>query len=535
MLTTLALAVLTQTSPLAVVPDDAYVLAHCRDVGALRARAEGNDWVRLLGSDLGQPMLRDLTYATHGELDELLAVARTLSGETVLFDTGRVAGLVTRPPADRAALVEALRAWLPGEGAERRSLEVAGARVELVAWPDAIDGWSGRAGHFAAWVDHADVLAVWSGDDAEAVSAAVRQGLAGLHVERSAPIVTAWRAQGGGATAGLELYVDFTPLVAEAEAALEDAVRDVLPSPAGLLGLESGAWLFASFDLAQGAPVDVRARLHLPPDSLAAKLADTWGALPATLPADLPPDVWAFEAWNWDLARFYTLLRAAYQEASEGRAWEQIDAGVQGAEAMVGVNPIDDVLAQLAGDVVIYLTEPASASDGRRDEMRWLEALGLQLGLRDGAAFLDAIESLIEVGGLASVLEAETIEGADAYLLGEEAGDELDGGLAFLPRAFVLSPSRRTLERSLRALARVDGASLVSGSAMAAEIDANAGACFLSCVELTPLRAMLPEELGPDFALPAQGDLPARDPFDARLVASVRRTADGFEAWLRTR
>lgn len=40
-------------SLLGTVPDDAYVLVHCRDFAALRARVESNDWYRMLRSEHG--------------------------------------------------------------------------------------------------------------------------------------------------------------------------------------------------------------------------------------------------------------------------------------------------------------------------------------------------------------------------------------------------------------------------------------------------------------------------------------------------
>ena len=50
----------TTQSLLAAVPDDAYALLHCHDVGAFRERLERNDWYRLLGSPQGEFWLSDL-------------------------------------------------------------------------------------------------------------------------------------------------------------------------------------------------------------------------------------------------------------------------------------------------------------------------------------------------------------------------------------------------------------------------------------------------------------------------------------------
>ena len=81
-----------------------------------------------------------------------------------------------------------------------------------------------------------------------------------------------------------------------------------------------------------------------------------------------------------------------------------------------------------------------------------------------------------------------------------------------------------------------EGASLPYGSRMQAAIDENAGACFLFCVEMTPLRAWVLPDVEGDLRLPPLEDgRPARDPFDAQLVSSVRRTPDGFELRIDTR
>jgi len=528
-------------SLLAAVPEDAYVLVHCRDVGALRARAERNDWYRLLGSSQGEPLLGELAsgfrHRTHSELDELLELAAALEGEAVFFDTGSAAGFVTSPPANRAALAGLMRDWMPqGDAAARRTLELAGGSVELFAWPDQLDGWAGRAGHFAAFVDHPQALAIYSGDDSEAVLSALTASVTGLGSDRRAPLVSKYLESGGGAGGGIELFVDFTPLVDAAEAALKDAVEGVLPDPTRLLGLERGTWLHASADVFPGTRVDCRARLRVPPDTLAASLADTFGALPRTLPADLPTGVWCLWALDWDLKLFYRRVRAAYEQAGGEEGLETVDAGLAAARGATGVDPVVDVLNQLAGDFALYLVHPASGEEPpEHDELETLFLLGFQAGLVDGGAFLEALEKVLEVAAIESVFDLEVIEGVDAYVF--DGDDEVDGGLAVLPRTFTVAPARRVLENALRALTRAEGASLLDGSRMQAVIDENAGACFLTCVEMTPLRVfLLPELEQGDLLLPPLEDgQPARDPFDAQLIATARRTREGFELQLYTR
>jgi hypothetical protein len=540
------------SSLLATVPEDAYVLVHCRDFGALRARAERNDWYRLLNSSHGEPLLseflRDFQYETHSEMDPLLAMADELAGEAVFFDTGAVAGFVAEPPANREVLAGLMREWVPeGDPALRRTLELSGARVEVVAWPDALSefgGWTGRAGHFAAFVDHPRALAIYSGDNSAAVVAALTEGLDNLGgggSESVAPLVAAYLDAGGDTSGGVELFVDFTPFVDAAEAELKRAVEGLLPDPSDLLGLEGGTWLHASADVFPGTRIDCSARLHLPPDSLASQLADTFRPLPRTLPADLPSGVWGLWALNWNLEDFYKRARAAYEEAERGEGLATIDGGRQAAQGMSGVDPLEDVIYQLAGDFAFYLVYPpvrdsveGAAEDPGHTDFGELLQLGFQMGLVEGNTLMEAFERIVGISGGEDAVELVEIAGADAYVVNDE--DDFDGGVAFLPRTMTFALARGVLESSLQALTRVDGASLSVDSSVRAALDENAGVCFLACADMTPVRLYFLPDMEDDLRLPPlEEGQPARNPFDSQIISTARRTPDGFEFRVHTR
>ena len=527
----------TSDSLLSAVPENAWTLVHCPNVAALRTRAEANDWYRLLGSPQGESIWeeleREFRHSTHSDLDGVLPVAEALTGEAVFFDTGSVAGFVAEAPGSPQDLTGRMRGWLPEGDAARRTFTLGAAVVEMVAWPDEQEGWRGRAGHFAAFVEHPDALAIFSGDDAASLTAVLNASVGGLGTERRVPLVSAY-LDDGGAAGGIGVFVDFTPLIAPTEEALREALDGVLPDPRGLLGLEEGVWLHAETDFFPGTRVQGSARLHLPEDTLIARLADTWTPLPRTLPAELPNGIWALNAWNWDMKRFYRLAREAYEEAGRGEGLAPVDEGLQAAEGLSGVDPIVDVLDQLSGVFAFYAVEPPE-DDGRSelDAMDFLASMGLYFGVLDGDAFLTVFETLFDSGGLQSVFDLEDIAGVDAYVI-SQSSDGIDGGLAFLPNAFVVGPARRVLERAVQALMGVPEASLAAGSRMQAVVDENAGACAFSCVELTPLRRYVLPESNPGSSPPVDGQ-PARDPFDAQLISSARRTARGFEFRLETR
>lgn len=520
----------TDASLLSIVPEDAFAIAHCKDFAAFRTRSEQNDWIRLLGSQHGEPFLmdfaREFRNETGGEMDGLLAVARELQGEVVFFASERVAGFVADPGAGRTTLTEVMRDWLPKEGAsERRTVEMSDGSVELVAWPE---GW--RGGHYAAFVDHPLALALYSGDDSDAVMAALTKGVSGLGTDTRAPIVTAYLANGGGQGNGVEAFIDFTPFVDGFDSSLKSMVKSILPDPANLLGLEAGTWLHVATDVFPGTSIEVTGRLNLPENTLASELADTFKPLSNTLSVDLPQGVWGLWALNWDLKLFYQRARAAYEE-KHGKGLEVIDTGIQAAKDMADVDPIEDVLNQLAGEFAFYAVEPPQQLTG--DMFEELLMLGFQAGLEDGGAFETALEKLLDFGGLATVFELEEIAGVDAYVM--DSDDDFNGGISILPRAITIALSRQVLESSLRALTRMEGASL-SGSRMAAAIDESSGACFFASAEMTPLRRYWLPEMKADIHLPPliEGGA-ARDPFDSQLVITAQRTAKGFDFRFTTR
>ncbi len=518
-------------SLLAAVPEEAFALLHVADPNALRSRAELNDWVALYGSPDGEPGLHALAQeyeeATGTDFDGLFELALELHGEALLFFTGEVAGFLAEPPPNRAALADVLNGWLTDQ--PRRTVEIAGGRVELAAWPDTPGTSIERTGHFLAFLDHPLALGLYSGDSAEAVLEALEDSLGGLlGGERRAPVVAGFLAAGGGTTRGIAAFVDFTPFVGMAEKALREAVESVLPDPTGLLGLEGGTWLFATADVSPGTHVEVNARLRIPEGTLAAELADSLEPLPIMLPPDLPRGTWYACAIDWNVSRFYATARAAFEREEEG-GLIIVDQGLAAAKALSGVDPVEDVLEQLEGLFALY-----HVLDPDELPLEGEEGFGFLAGLVDGNRFLDAFEAVLGVGGIG--VDPIELEGAKTYLGGRDTytgGDDIavketDGGLSILPHRLLVSFSRETLVRGLRALGRVEGAGLKPSSQLQAAFDENAGAFAFAYAELSHLRtlALLHEgKPSPD----------EKDPFDSQLTLAAHRTTAGFEVRLYTR
>ncbi len=502
-------------SLLAAVPDEAFALVHVSDPGALRSRAERNDWINLCGTRDGAHALesleREYEGATKTDFDGLLEVISELRGEALLFSRVDATGFLTEPPADRDALAKVLSGWL--EGGSQVTQQVGEASVQVGAWPQA-------PGKVLAFVDHPLALGLFSGKQPEDVLSMLTDSLSGLTLGKRSPLVEGYLAAGGGRSNGVEAFVDFTPWVAEAEEELRKAVDGVLPDPTGLLGLEKGTSLFVSADVFPGTQIQVRARLSIPPDTLAARLADTFVALPPTLPADLPRGTWSVWALHWNLGAFYDTLRGAFDQEEEGLA--TVDQGLAAAEAVSGIDPVEDVLKQLSGLFALYNVLDDQGELAENVE----EGFALLAGLVDGDRFFDAVEALMYMGG--GEADAIELEGSETFLLGDSDSTGDFGGLSILPHRMLVSMSRDTLVRGLRALGRAEGAGLEWGSGLQGALDQNGGACALVYAELEHLRALV---------LRAQGEpeLGERDPFESTLVFAARRTPKGFDLQLRTR
>lgn len=511
-------------SLLQLVPENSFALVHCEDAAALRSRAERNEWFKLMKSEVGAPMLLDLSAEfrseTNTDLVELLEVGQELQGESVLFLTRQVAGFWTEAPTERARLVEEMRAWLPdaGPGAVSRTRDLGVATLEVVAWPECdAYGWRKREGHFAAFVNHPQLLGLFSGDDAESLMLTLEASLARLGSEQPAPLVEAFEAARAKTPDchGVEVYVDFSPFVAEAEREMAKLLEGMLPDPSGLLGVDRGLWLLSASDIHPGTRVDSSAWINVPKDTLAAKLADTFQALPADLPARLPGKLASVYALRWDVKLFYARLRAAIEERHGEESLEAVDSALAAAQAMGGVDPIIDVLNQLDGTFAFYDMLPDESDDPRFS----FDNYGFLATLVDGEAFLESFERLTEIGSLESELDLIDIEGVDVYCLGDDADD---GGLAILPKALVVGLGG-SVRRSLRAATGTAEASLLDGSDIHGVFVQNQGCCFIAAQRLA------------DVAPKSMRDMAGADELlDSLLTYTARRTAEGFNFELHT-
>ena len=536
---------------LRAVPEGCHQLAYCEDFAGMRSRADRNDWIGLLISKDGAPLLGELEDAYRDgvqlELDDLYPIAEELRGEGVFFLLPGAACFFTAAPEPRASVREALRSWLPDPGptGARTTRTLGLARAEIVAWPAVEAGPRRyRSGHYAALVEHPAGLGLISADDMDQMTAALEAVLGGLEGEGTSSIVQAFESARASAprTSGIEFYLDFTPYAADAERMLRRSSEGALPDPEGMLGLEQGTWLHASLDLQPGRRIDGRGFLRVPPGTLTAKLADCFKPLPVGLRDRLPSELSALWALNWDMNAFYRTARAAFQEKHGEDSLGTVDAGVEAVKGMTGVDPLKDLVANLDGTLALYFAQPNREILG--DE-RYILSIGFLLGLSNGEAFLDAFERLIDAT-LASVLELDDVAGAEVYtfkdaeLRGMEDAEGqpiAPGGVAFLPGTFVMCVSGDVLARQVRALQLHADSSLASDAGIGARLAEKPGVTFFSSMDLAWLMefADMGGLRGPRSEEPAEGGADMRKLLDAFLVTTARRTAQGFDFRLEIR
>jgi hypothetical protein len=381
-------------------------------------------------------------------------VALELFGPTYYFHAPSLSGLVTQPPPTRDSLAEAMRAWLRGRGdaaedASLRSVEIGAGRLEVVNTGADADYGMRPAG----FIDHPSLMALFVADDEAALLSAARAAFERLEAGSHASIADAFAASSAAHQArGIETFIDYTSLRPMAERALDRAADERLFDPTELLGLEKDTTLYFTGDLHPGERIECRGNLNIPAGSVAAAIADSFGAVPVHLAASIPRNTLALVALNWNLAATFDRARAALEEAGHEEEAAQLGGAVEGASMMTGVDVEKSFLRQLDGNFVFFAGELApvdkSAGDDSAGESEGIPPLGVELGILDRDAFEEFFDNLVDLSG--QDLPMEQVHGTDAYVFPDMDG--LDGGIAILPHTFLFATRRQTLMDSLAAL-----------------------------------------------------------------------------------
>ncbi len=521
----LAASTPAQNSLLQLVPDNSSIIVYCDSWSNFQERSERNLWTEAVAAEEGGFVWADVfscyDLQLPRETEALYPIAKSLRGETVMFFTPGVVSLFTEVKGSMMEAQAAFAGWLPEETPEwpRIRQQVADAQVEMVSWPD---GGCSRNAKFVAYVDHPSVLGLVAANDLQELTRAVTETITRLAVaELSTPVQGMLEARKTAASIrGIEFYVDFTSYAQEADEALRDAMKGMLPDPKDMLGLDRGVWLHANFDFAGERRIDCNARLNIPKDTLLAKLADCYGPLPANLPTRLPRDLASLWSLQWDLEKFYKTLRNSFVERHGKESVQMLDAGMAAAEGATGVNTMDGIIAPLEGLFAFY----GKSLDSTHDSFQ--RCMGLLIGLDSMDSFQEAIENLIDMA-LGDALELTDQDGADVYLFKDD--DFLSGGMALLPREFLVTLNPELLREHVDAIHQVEGSNLAMSGAIGPIFDQHQGSTFFACARLGWLREINLIEHGSEPRKPSAERVEFLQPFmDSHAIANAVRTPEGF-------
>ena len=514
-------------SLLATVPDSAIGLVHCDDWAAYHERAAENSWLRLLNSPHGGfliddfDLLRELGGPT---LDALAETSSRMRGESLIFVTESGGAFLTRPPAGREELLSQIKALAPELVQGAHTLELSSGQLLLSEQGE-------YPGSSLALLDHPDVLGVLQADNEAALIELTRQCISRLASEERCELVQGYeRARSSlGSKGGLDFFLDFSHLAKQAQEEIRDAATDIMPDPVKLLGLEQGVSLYLSLDVQRGTRIDCLGRLAIPAGTQLAKLADTFSALPPTLPGWIPAESWTFDALQWDVVAFSKIVRGLLNKSTQA----DVEQGLAGAGAMLNVDAEEELFGQLSGSFLLHDTGSLRLRAAREAAPEAPLGLGLSLGLRDSRVFRDALENVLGAAMFENNLDLIDLDGHEAYVFKDS--DFLDGGFCILADRLAIALGRGALEQQVAALSGKSEASLLKGTPMVGIIDENQGACALSCVALGELLDQVLATGSFDKEELEQIRESLKFSSGAHMVGSARRVPSGFDIRIHTR
>ncbi|GEM_PF-2233986 len=504
-------------SLLSAVPDQATAVARCANIGLLRDRMERNRWAQFMQTRTGKNLLLDFIggAGNSDEFGKMAEIGSVLHGECVLFASETTTGFLTTPPADVATLKAAMQKWMPerSEEAMHSSQTMFGAQVDIMSWP----GSGRRAGHVAAFVHHPQAFGLFSANDAESLRQEMGASLSKIgtdHRSRTVQRLETRRNQVG--RPGLvEGYVDLSNpvfmMAGELTPGISVTERQVLG--------EGPVDLYASLDIQPGSGLEMRGHLNVPPGSLASRFADCLRPLPPTLAGSIPNDSIAFAGLGIDFARGYALTRKILEELEAKGTLTSLDQGLALGQATSGVDLEQAVVRQLTGPTALVVLDPGETTET-------LGMFGLPIfltqGLANGLDFQEAFEELVPMAGEFIRLELDDVHGVDVYQI-VDTGMGIDGGIAFLPSAFLIALNGDALLRAVAAGAGPPESG--EPGPIPATLSGHPGVCGLSTVVMAPYwnRAMDGDEEAISIVTGAQ------------ITSTLRRTADGFELHLLAR
>ncbi len=429
------------------VPDSALTVVHCLDMDLLRTRMERNRWFQFMQTPVALDIISGLISLDstpngwRDARDVLVPIGSALHGESVLFADTNLIGFLTQRPHDVAALDAAMRKWIPDPNASYVSQTILDDRVTTVTLFEQED----MSKDSVAIVHHPNTMGLFMAPSEckRSLMEGIKTSFSRLTNGRSANVVI--ELDNGRHRLGqrglVEAYVDFTSAILLAEMITGISPWPEWPSspdqlpPSYFLSPGGHSGLFLSLDLQAGTHVDVRGHLTIPAGSVASQFADCFKPIPQGTAQAIPHSASAYAGTGIDLASAYSLSRSILEELEHDETLSALDQGLEGGEAMTGVDLEQGVFEQVVGPLAWMMIPEAEHANlpGFSQQL-------MSIGVKQGEVFQEALEALVPFGEELMQIELTDLYGIDTYVFTDR--DDLDGGIAFLPNTFLVGLSR---------------------------------------------------------------------------------------------
>ncbi len=527
-----------QVSLLDRAPVTAHTVIHLEDATSALEQLQLNDVYRLLGTEAGAPLYRELQTMSPDGFDAVRELGLALAGEAVLFKGKKATALLVEPRGERAALVDAVRTFTetprPEEGmlAQRFGDHRIETTVQLALEEAASAGdrevldVNFKATEFVqTLIVGPDLVAALHGERSE-VESWLRTFCNAPTAETPRPIAKKLRAARAmhGPAGQLETFVDLTFFKEEAERSLRSIGAGMDIDPSRLIGLDENAFVYGTFALPAGMNVDLRLHVHITPGTFLARLADTMRGLPSDLLGNLPEAVTGLHCLNWDFNQCYALVVEALREDQQDQGADQMEQALAAGSALTGSDLEDEFFGQIDGTFGLLFMPPEESltmTDLEDDPLGIFTHMGLFAKVKDTEAILDVVEAMLGAVRM-ELLSVGDERGFDLMLLQETP--PYDGGLAFGADHFLVTVTRRVMEACLETYGGVTTRTLLSGTKLQTIFDSHQGAAAVSAFRLGLLRDLIREEER-DVKLPEGME----GLYETYMVSTVRRVRDGFD------
>ncbi len=481
---------------LGAVPADAAIVVSTLDWDDVRARAEANHFVELLGGDTWRDLTALVQEQTRRETPggfDLHAAFDSLRGELALYfrfvDGEPEFGLIAEATAEDEGVVrlwESLRALAEREGDVLRRLDDDGVTLHVV------DDHEQTAFFRTERLVGLTVSEVAVEDPAVAAARGMLARLASG--DRGIAATDAYRAaiEGRPRDPAVRAFVAGAPLVA----AWPDIGSGRHLEPLGQLGVTGMEWGIVDLDLGAGEQLALHASIHVPQDTFLADLLEHLQPAPLDLLESVPSQAYYAAVGQIDAAGAFRTVRE-FQQRHASRAYEHLSRDLEEMREELGFDLERDLLEGLTGRFAL-LGVPTSLSSQQlmdlstgmgRSQMAMLSttagtAFYAEL-TGDGQAVRSAERALVARMGSEAPIQYEDVHGTRVTSF--EGPMPLQPRWAFHDDLFVFSTHDSSMQAAVERLAGASERSFADLEGVSKAVKGLSGASIVSVTRTRPV------------------------------------------------